>query len=203
MSADSMRIGNVLDYWFGPPRTDGSVAEERRRRWFVADPAVDREISAAFGPEVERAARGELEAWKSMPRGRLALVILLDQFSRTVWRGTRRAFAQDAQALAILDEALEAGVDRALGPYERAFLFMPLEHAEDRQRQRRAVERFEALAREAPDALRRDFEVFAAYARRHRDVVERFGRFPHRNAVLGRESTPEEVEFLATSEPFG
>ena len=129
--------------------------------------------------------RGELERWQSTPLAALALVVVLDQFSRNMFRGTRRAFAGDPAALAAATHMLEGGFDRLLCAQERTFVYMPFEHAEDLAAQRRSLVLFEALD---PN----DME----YARRHHDIIARFGRFPHRNAVLGRESTPEEIEFL-------
>jgi len=175
----------VLTYWFegGPDRT---------ARWFGAGPATDAEVRRRFGDTLERAARGELDEWAATPRGRLALVVVLDQFSRNVHRGTARSFAQDSRALALCLEGLGRGEDRALAPVERAFFYMPLQHAEDAGVQERSVACFERLAAEAPDVA-----GFLDYARQHRDAIARFGRFPHRNATLSRRSTPEEDAFLA------
>jgi len=192
----------ILRYWFGPPRSDGGVAAEHTERWFQASEATDRSIRARFGRDLERAARGELEDWALGARGRLALIVLLDQFSRNVHRGTPLAFAHDALALRLCCDGIAAGMDRELAPIERAFFYMPLQHAEDREAQRRSVACFERLADEAPPALAEQLRRFAGYARRHREVIERFGRFPHRNAVLGRASTPEERGFLAERGAF-
>jgi uncharacterized protein (DUF924 family) len=192
----------VLRYWFGSPRPDGRVAEECARRWFAAGEETDAFIRERFGRSLERAAGGELADWALTPRGRLALIVLLDQFSRNVHRGTSRAFAHDALALRLCVDGIAAGMDRELAPIERAFFYMPLQHAEDREAQRRSVACLECLAEEAPPALVEQLRGFLDYARRHREVIERFGRFPHRNAVLGRPSTPEERAFLAEHEGF-
>lgn len=184
-----MSIDDVLEFWFGP-ELGGPFPDELRQRWFRGGEAFDREIRERFAADVERAARGELEDWAGTPRGRLALVLLLDQFTRNIYRGDGKAFACDARAEQLAIEGVERGEDRALPAAARSFLYMPLMHAENLELQNRCVALFEAHAREDPDG------DFAKYARMHRDVIERFGRFPHRNARLGRESTEEEIEFL-------
>ena len=178
-------LDDVLAYWFAP-------GPERTARWFRGDAATDADVRGRFASTLESAARGELDGWTATPRGRLALIVVLDQFSRNVHRGTPRAFAQDARALALCLDGLARGDDRALAPDERAFFYLPLEHAEDAAMQARSVACFEALAAEAPGAA-----GFLDYAHEHRDVIARFGRFPHRNATLGRRSTPDEEAFLA------
>jgi uncharacterized protein (DUF924 family) len=193
---DTARIDAVLNFWFGPIGPDGTVADEKQSRWFDGGSALDEAIRRRFGEDLERASRGELDGWALEPRGRLALVVLLDQFSRNVYRGEARAFANDARALALCLEGIARGDDAALTPLERIFLYLPLEHAEDRTVQGRSCEHVAALAASAPAMLRPTCDDFLAYAVRHRDVIERFGRFPHRNAVLGRASTPDEIAFL-------
>ena len=182
---------DVLAFWLGVP---ASLANSEK--WYTKDPAFDAQIRDRFGTTIEAAARGELDGWRSTPRGRLAFVILLDQFSRNVFRGTPRSFAQDAMALATAEQALQAEDDASLSTVERNFLLMPLMHAEDMARQKRAIAEFERLLASAPP----DLAAFAAngvkYAKLHAAVIERFGRFPHRNALLGRASTAEESEFL-------
>jgi len=145
---------------------------------------------------VERALSGEYDGWAETPRGRVALVILLDQLTRNLFRGTPRAFAGDLRAERVAKEAVDAGEDGALRPFERVFLRMPLMHAEDRELQRAGVAAFGALVREHPDHGE-SMRDFLSYAERHCATVERFGRFPHRNAVLARETTAEEAAFLA------
>jgi uncharacterized protein (DUF924 family) len=188
-ASEALSPDDVLSFWLG----DGSTPREE---WFRKSEAFDETIRSRFGPAIARAAGGDLDAWKASPRGRLALVILLDQFSRNAMRDTPRAFAQDPLALALALEAIDAGEDASLLPLERAFLYMPLVHAEDRAAQARAVALFEKLAADAPPSLTEYLRSSLGYARAHRDIVERFGRFPHRNAVLGRATTPEEAEFL-------
>jgi uncharacterized protein (DUF924 family) len=192
------RIEEVLSAWFGPP---DETPEARGKRWFVADPAYDAELRDRFGDLVASAARGELDAWQATPRGALALVILLDQLSRNIYRGTARAFAQDARALAVTRAALAAGHEKSLDWTERTMLLMPFQHAEDRDTQRESVAAFDALHAEAvaagaPEDRVKSLANAADFARRHAAIIDRFGRYPHRNATLERTSTGEEVEFL-------
>lgn len=176
---------DVLDFWFGaPPLT-------QRREWFVKDASFDATIAARFGDTIEAALAGDLTEWNATPRGRLARIIVLDQFTRNVFRGTPRAFAGDALALALAEEALARGEDRRLDPIERIFMYLPLEHAEDLSVQHRCVAAFERLASEHAG-----FDETCDYARRHFVIIERFGRFPHRNAILGRASSDDERAFL-------
>jgi len=200
---DREPIDRLLHFWFGKLAEDGSVDREHRVLWFYASEEFDRRCREGFAADLAQAARGNLDRWATTPRGRLALIILLDQFSRNIYRSTARAFAQDAKAFALCEEGLADGMDGVLRPAERLFFYMPLQHAEDRAAQQRAVECFERLSADVSEEQRPLFEEFLDYARRHRAVIERFGRFPHRNAILGRVSTPAELEFLAGSNaPF-
>ena len=144
------------------------------------------------------ASDGKLDDWTATPRDQLALILVLDQFSRNIFRDTRQAFACDDKALGLTLMALEEEMDRHLRPIERIFLYLPLEHSESLEHQRRCVKLMEALEREVPEDWRATFESFTRYAVAHCDVIKRFGRFPHRNVILDRESTPEELEFLTT-----
>ena len=187
----------VLAFWFGELSEDGTARGEVAARWWKKDDAFDDEIRARFGDTLARAERGELDAWAGSPRGRVALVIVLDQFSRNLHRGSPRAFANDARALALAREGVARAEHEALAPLHAYFLIMPFMHAEDREAQARCVALFRALADAAPnEALRATFANGADFAERHRVIVDRFGRFPHRNEVLGRASTPEELAFL-------
>ena len=179
----------ILDFWFGAPGTPEHGQD--RAVWFRKDSAFDAEIRARFEVAVSAALAGAFGEWCGTPRGSLARVLLLDQFTRNIYRDTPRAFAGDARALATADGAVARGFDRELGRYERWFLYMPFEHAENVEAQRRSLALFGALASETNDP------GAAEWAQRHADVVFRFGRFPHRNAILGRTSTPEEAAFLA------
>jgi uncharacterized protein (DUF924 family) len=170
---------DVLREWFRDPD-----------RWWKQDAAFDDYLRKTFGEDVEAALRGELDPWASTPRGALALVILLDQLTRNLHRGTRRMYAGDAKAVAICLKVIERGEDVSLSGAERQFLYMPLQHSEDRALQQLSLEKFRAIGQGLD------------YAEHHAGVVSRFGRFPHRNALLGRESTPEEIEYLKHEKRF-
>jgi uncharacterized protein (DUF924 family) len=190
-------ITQVLDFWFGKCAADGAIDRAKRNMWFSSEHQYDAVIRKQFGKLHRRAARGELDAeWAATPRGRIALIVVLDQFSRHIHRGTATAFAQDPAAQRLAAAGVEQGADRALIPAQRAFLYLPFEHSEDLKLQRLSTRSFERLAGEVAPAWRKEYAGFADYAGHHRDIIERFGRFPHRNRILGRASTPEEVEFL-------
>lgn len=182
-------IDDVLSFWFGPPEAGDHNAP--RAAWFRKDPAFDALIAQRFGATIEVALAGGLPAWSAQPQGALALILLLDQFTRNAFRGQARAFAGDALALALAQHVVTAGWDRALPGVQRQFVYLPFEHAEDRAMQTESLRLFAALG-EAHPALGELLD----WARRHADIIERFGRFPHRNEVLGRVSTAEELEFL-------
>ncbi|HET9149468.1 MAG TPA: DUF924 family protein [Alphaproteobacteria bacterium] len=183
--ADASEAEDVLAFWFADVPGDDFTA--RKDIWFGNDPAFDAVVARRFSALHAKASAGSLTAWEDGPRSALALVIVLDQFPRNIYRGTLRAFASDPQALAVARRALNRGFDHALRPVERMFLYLPFEHSESREDQERSVALFTAL--EDPITL--------DYAVRHRDIIARFGRFPHRNAILGRPSTPAERVFLA------
>jgi uncharacterized protein (DUF924 family) len=185
---------DVLRFWIGEP---GDPPLAKAASWWKKDDAFDREITERFKDTLERGVRGELADWAKTPRGRLALVILYDQFSRNMFRGTPRSFAQDPLALDIAKQALAAGDDRVVSPTETFFFLMPLMHAEDLALQKECIERFTKLRDAAPEGdVRAACDNSVKYAGLHMAIIERFGRFPHRNAILGRASTDEEVEFL-------
>ncbi len=187
---------DVLDYWFGDEPDDGRLANQRAALWWSKSDATDADIRQRFEPLVQAAGAGDLDHWAATARGRLALILLMDQFTRNIYRDTPYAFSLDAPALEHARTGVGQGQDRALRPVERVFLYMPLEHAEDPVMQERCVVLFRALRGEVPPAHQGAFDVFLDFAIRHRDVIARFGRFPHRNAILGRESTAEELAFL-------
>lgn len=192
------RIGELLHHWFDGDPAECDDPDSLMRKWFAGTPAQDRELARRFGSLFESAAAGELDAWVACPRGRLALIIVLDQLSRSLHRGTPAAFAQDDKALALCLAGLDAADDKKLHALERIFFLMPLQHAESSETQDRAVEAFEALAASDTDSsISATLRICANHAIEHRALVRRFGRFPHRNAVLGRESTELELEFLA------
>jgi uncharacterized protein (DUF924 family) len=190
------RLHKVLDFWFGSAGGDGEISDARQSLWFGKDPETDRRIEQQFGALVRQAVSGACREWIASARDRLAVIILLDQFTRNIYRDQPQSFAGDPQALQLALEGLAAGEDRQLQPIERVFLYLPLEHAEQPDLQERSVELFTALAREVPEAQRQVFSGHLDYAIRHRDIIARFGRFPHRNKMLGRGTTPEEAEFL-------
>jgi uncharacterized protein (DUF924 family) len=192
------RINEVLSYWFGDLQNAEDFPKEKSKIWFGGGAAVDQEIRNRFEPLVLDAADQKLDAWKKTPRGRLALIILVDQFTRNIYRGTPKAFAYDSIAQELTLEGLELGEDQKLFPIERSFFYLPLEHAENLKIQKLSVAKFNELAASAPPSLTAVFESHAKYALRHFEIIEKFGRFPHRNAILGRQSTPEEIEFLKT-----
>ena len=181
--------GEVLSFWFGWP--DATDYGQYRKAWFVKDPAFDASIHERFLPTWERAARGELSDWTDSAHSTLALIVVLDQFPRNLFRGDARSFATDSAALRAACDMVDAGADRALLPVERGFVYLPFEHAEDIAMQERSVRLFSDLPSHPAG------EEMLDYARRHREVIARFGRFPHRNAALGRTSTPDEVSWLA------
>lgn len=190
------RATAILDFWFGSLDERGLTERGVERRWFNADEQLDSEIRARFEPDLRNAAAGRLQRWIHEPRRALALIILCDQFPRNMYRGTPRAFLFDERARSIVDQALASGHDEHLWPIEQAFLFMPLQHAEDAQCQAESVRRFSALVSIAPPEQTERMREFLRFAEDHRRVIGRFGRFPHRNEVLGRESTAEERAFL-------
>jgi uncharacterized protein (DUF924 family) len=179
----------VLEFWFGPPEL--SDTEAVTSRWFRKDPAFDHEIATRFGALVEQALAGELQDWAWQPGPALARILLLDQFTRNMFRDTPRAFAGDALALSAARNLVAQGQDQHLIPLRRVFAYLPYEHAEDLAAQLEAAALFTRLEEEVPALA-----SYARYADAHRKIIERFGRFPHRNAVLARESTPEEATFL-------
>ena len=174
----------VLSFWFGPPEADGTLA--RREAWFKKDPAFDEAIAAKFSVDCERALAGDLNSLMKTAEGCLALIILLDQFPRNIFRGSPRAFASDEKARQVARHVLDKEFDQGMQAVERLFLYLPFEHSEDVVDQERMLELTQALG---DDRL-------IEYARRHFDIIACFGRFPHRNEALGRESTEEEKAFL-------
>lgn len=190
------RAEQILEFWFGKPVVGEPVPSERRRLWFGGEPETDRLIREKFAVDLDRAQRGEFRHWSRTPRGALALIIVFDQFPRNIHRGTPLAYACDGRALTLCLAGLDAAQDRSLAVAEKAFFYLPLEHAEDLEAQRRSVALFSALRDQAPPALAELCEGFFDYAVRHQRIIERFGRFPHRNAVLGRSSSPAEIAFL-------
>lgn len=184
-------IQAILRFWFGDSQTEEASYQQRRKLWFGKHPEFDAAIRQQFHTTYEQAAAGELEHWQQFPLGCLALVIVLDQFPRNMFRDTPRAFATDPQALRVAQQTILQKFDQRLKPIQRIFIYLPFEHSENLEHQNQSVAFSRQLQIDAPELS----DVFD-YAVRHRVVIERFGRFPHRNRFLGRESTPEEIEFL-------
>jgi uncharacterized protein (DUF924 family) len=199
----------VLEFWFGRGPWDAARLAERGRFWFgvgdTPDAVAEKDalIRTRLEPMLERAARGEFATWAASPKRRLALIILFDQVPRNAYRGTAAAFAFDREALALSVEGMQLAADAALDPAERLFFYLPLEHAESMEAQDAAVSAFERLLAEAPAEFRGFCEGTLAYARQHREVIAKFGRYPYRNQVLGRASTAAELEWLAAADTFG
>ena len=191
----------IRDFWFGSAPLSADALNRRIRFWF-GDPSAalrqrrDAQIETRFGALLERAAKGELAAWADGPRRRLSLIIVLDQFPRSLFRGTARAFACDTQALALALSGKQAGADAALTAVERIFFYMPLQHAESPEVQEESVAAYRRLLAEAPEPVRQIFAGALRSAENHRSIIDRFGRFPQRNRALGRDSTPEELAWL-------
>jgi len=180
----------VLDFWFLPAGSAGHGAA--RREWFHKDAQFDAQIRARFGALIELALAGGLQAWEEGgPLAALALIVVLDQFTRNTYRGTPRSFAGDALALRTAQRLVDSGAEKTLMPQQRTFVYMPFEHAEDIAMQRRSVDLFTRLSAAQPG-----IESSLDFAQRHYVIIERYGRFPHRNRILGRTSTPEELAFL-------
>jgi len=193
----------VLSYWF-PEGINDADPETRRRqlqRWMAGGPEVDREITERFGEVLEQARRGELDHWAETARGRLALIVVLDQFSRNVYRGSPLSYTQDEKALRLAVEGIDLGMDRELGSMERFFFWLPLGHSENLSLHERSVSHAEEEAANAPSHLKAGAEFGVSQAKAARDIIARFGRHPHRNELLGRDSTAEELKYLRTETP--
>jgi uncharacterized protein (DUF924 family) len=194
----------ILAFWFQGRERDAPGLDGRMQQWFGSDDVFDAEIRQNFGDHVGNAAAGHYRHWTATSRGRLAVILLLDQFARHIHRGKAQAFAHDGKALALALDGIRQGLDRQLSPLERAFFYMPLQHAENLKVQALAVKAYNGLAGLVDGTLRETFQTMAEFAELHHDIVERFGRFPHRNGVLNRQNTAEEDAFLGADSPrFG
>lgn len=193
----------LLAFWLGENWRTDWPGEATRRRWFNSTPTDDRQMAGQFGALLDAALQGGLTDWESMPATRLALVLLLDQFARNIFRGEAHAFAGDARALALVQSGIAAGMDASLPIAGRVFFYMPLMHAEELAAQQQCIACFETLQAAVPATLRPVIANNLKFAREHRDIIERFGRFPHRNAALGRADTPDETLYLETAKRYG
>ena len=194
---DQLRIESILSFWFKEHELSAPQIDARMDIWFGEDPVFDHEIEKEFADDVEDASSGRLDHWAHQPHGRLALILLLDQFRRNIYRNTAEAFARDKLALKLCVEGAMEKKDAGLTPIQRVFFYMPLQHAESRKVQAKSVQIYRKLASAVSPTYRETFETIAQFAELHRDIIERFGRFPHRNRLLNRRNSAEEAEYLA------
>lgn len=201
---DAVRIDAILSFWFKEQALTAPQIDRRMDIWFSEDPVFDHEIEKEFSDDIEAASNGKLQHWTSSAEGRLALILLIDQFRRNIYRGTANAFAKDKLALKLCVEGAMEKVDQVLSPIERVFFYMPLQHAESKKVQEKSVALYNRLADAVSPTFRETLLTVAQFAELHKDIIDQFGRFPHRNALLGRENTAEESEYLAGDSPdFG
>lgn len=198
LTSTDLIIDDILEYWFAAPAANAEQMQQKITRWYMGGEPMDLEIRERFGRLVEAALSDELTSFHGSSRGRLALILLLDQFTRNIFRNTPRAYAGDAKALALALAELERGTHRLCSAEGALFLIMPLVHAEELTLQTRAAGLAHDIAKQAPACLRSVFMQGAERAEHYRSIIERFGRFPHRNVILGRPSSQTELAFLAT-----
>ncbi len=190
------KIEQIHAFWFGSLDTEGLVDAQKSARWWQKNPEFDTEIAATFGEDIQQAIVGECNSWLKQAAGRLAAILLIDQFCRNIYRGKPNAFAHDHLARAWCLEGMKAKHDEQLPHVKRVFYYMPLMHAEDQDLQLLSVTIYRELAKSAPLKLQEMLTSNYEFACRHKDIIDRFGRFPHRNEILGRQSTAEELTFL-------
>jgi uncharacterized protein (DUF924 family) len=201
---DQARIEAILSFWFKEQALTAPQIDHRMETWFNEDPDFDREIKKEFAEDISAASAGNLDHWAAEPEGRLALIILIDQFRRNIYRNTVKAFSKDNLALKLCVEGAMEKKDLGLTPIQRVFFYMPLQHAESRKVQAKSVDLYNRLATLVSPTYRETFLTVAQFAELHRDIIDQFGRFPHRNKLLERENTAEEAEYLANDIPdFG
>jgi uncharacterized protein (DUF924 family) len=201
---DQIRIDEILSFWFMEQELSAPQIDGRMDIWFGEDPVFDHEIAKEFAGDVERASEGKLDHWAHEPRGRLALILLLDQFRRNIYRNRPEAFEKDKVALKLCVEGAMEKKDKGLAPIHRVFFYMPLQHVESKKVQAKSREIYRRLAEAVSPTYKETFETIVQFAELHADIVEQFGRFPHRNKLLGRENSSEEEEYLAGDSPgFG
>lgn len=201
---DQQRIDAILSFWFKEQELSAPQIDQRMEIWFSEDPVFDHEIEKLFANDVDSASEGRLNHWAVDTHGRLALIILIDQFRRNIYRGTAEAFSKDKLALRLCVEGAMEKKDQGLSPIQRVFFYMPLQHAESCKVQAKAAELYNRLAETVSATDRETFLTVAQFAELHKDIIDQFGRFPHRNALLKRANTAEESEYLAGDSPdFG
>ena len=198
---DQLRIEEILTFWFQEQKLSAPRIDSRMDIWFGEDPVFDHEVEKAFGTDVDAASDGKLDHWTHNPLGRLALILLLDQFRRNIYRGTSDAFAKDKAALKLCVEGAMAKADQSLSPIQRVFFYMPLQHSESRRVQAKSIKIYDRLAEAVSPTYAETFATIAQFAELHHDIIELFGRFPHRNKLLGRGNTPQEDEYLSGESP--
>ncbi|EKE67751.1 DUF924 family protein [Gallaecimonas xiamenensis] len=187
---------DILTFWFGILDEDGNADPRYSKRWFQSDPGFDDEVRTLFAKDLDRAIAGHYDHWRDEPQSRLALLILLDQFSRNIFRGSHKAFAQDAKAQQLVEEGLALGQDQELATPYRLFFYLPLMHAEDRALQALCVEQYRQLHGQAPASAKALVQNSLHFAQEHQAIIDRFGRFPYRNKVLSRANTADEQAWL-------
>lgn len=190
------KMTEILDFWFGKLDADGEASEEQSKLWWAKDKKIDQKIKKLFANDIQQAIAGKYDSWKETPKGGLALILLLDQFPRNVFRDTPEAFAHDKQALRVASHMLDKDFDMQLSFTQRHFVYMPFMHAESKSMQNCSLILFQQLADEVPEKLRKKYQGVLKFAEQHQTIVEKFGRYPHRNKILGRTSTKEETAFL-------
>jgi uncharacterized protein (DUF924 family) len=201
---DHARIEAILTFWFQEHELSAPQIDGRMDTWFGEDPLFDEQIAHQFSADVDKASAGELDHWAAEPRGRLALILLIDQFRRNIYRNRPEAFEKDKVALKLCVEGAMEKKDKGLSPIERVFFYMPLQHAESRKVQQKSCDIYNKLAEAVSPTYRETFETVAQFAELHADIVLQYGRFPHRNRILNRKNTPEEDQYLAGDAPtFG
>ena len=201
---DQSRIEAILSFWFKEQELSAPQIDRRMDMWFSEDPVFDHEIEKEFTDDIDAACAGNLNHWATESHGRLALIILIDQFRRNIHRNTAEAFSNDRMALKLCVEGAMEKKDKGLTPIQRVFFYMPLQHAESRKVQAKSLELYNRLAEAVSPTYRETFLTVAQFAELHKDIIDRFGRFPHRNKLLNRENTAQEAEYLAGDSPdFG
>jgi uncharacterized protein (DUF924 family) len=201
---DKDRIETILSFWFKEQELSAPQIDHRMEMWFSEDPVFDHEVEKEFADDVSAACEGNLDHWAAEPRGRLALIILIDQFRRNIYRNTAEAFSKDKLALKLCVEGAMEKKDAGLTPIQRVFFYMPLQHAESGKVQAKSLALYNRLAEIVSPTYRETFLTVAQFAELHKDIIDQFGRFPHRNKLLNREDTEQEAEYLAGDIPdFG